>query len=139
MGFLGTGWRRVFIIVLAAIVVIAVLFSLFGRSSDDTPNIPLSDVIDLARNGEVAEIKVRGDKLKITLSDGRELDSRKEGATSIVDTLERAGVEVGGQDGVVVDVTRGGSWIGLAISFLPLILFGGMLVFFLRAVARRRD
>lgn len=128
-------------VVIAPIVVIAIVYSFFGRSDiqDDPTEVPLSEVISEAQAGNVEEIEVDGTKLTILMADGRELTSRKERDTSMVDVLLNLGVKVGGEDGVTLTVEgRGwGGWIGIIITFLPLLLFGGLIVLGVRWAARR--
>jgi cell division protease FtsH len=133
---------KVFLYALVLIAVVAVVYSFFGRSDDESrQDIPLSDLIERARNGDVTSIEVRGDKLTATMRNGQEFDSRKESDTGIIEVLQTSGVKVGGADGVEVRVEgRGlGGWAGVIISFLPLILFGGIIVFFMTRMNRRRS
>ncbi|MDZ4278945.1 MAG: hypothetical protein U1B78_07385 [Dehalococcoidia bacterium] len=92
----------------------------------------LSDVLVRAQRGEVARIEVRGDRLTVETKDGSEYDSRKEEGTSITGVLEDNGVEVGGSDGVVVDVrsSRGGVGGGilLVVAFLPAVAFATLII-----------
>ena len=55
--------------------------------------ISLTEVISLAKRGEIESIEVRGDRLTIITNRGETLGSRKEEGSSIVDTLAAAGVE----------------------------------------------
>ncbi|MDP3767176.1 MAG: AAA family ATPase, partial [Dehalococcoidia bacterium] len=126
--------RNGFIYLLILVAVVAIVYSFFGRS-DGTESRNLSEVIADAKAGRISEIVVDGDSLTVKPTSGPEYESRKEEGASVVDLLREEGVEVGGADGVQVEVQKGsgwGNWIGLFISFLPLILFGAILIFFMR-------
>ena len=67
--------------------------------SDEVPTpappteIPLTQVIALARTGDLQSIEVSGDKLEVTTPRGETFASRKGEGTSIVELLDRAGVD----------------------------------------------
>lgn len=134
-------WRPRNIIILIVVLLVAVgtmILFLGGSEEDVKPTRTLSDVIADAREGLVAEIEVRGDALTVRMKNGQEYESRKEGDTSIVEVLVSNGVEVGGTDGVVIEV-RGpssfGSWLGILISFLPISIIAGSILWW---ATRRR-
>ena len=119
------GW----ILMIAAIAII-LLFLL--RSPSATDELELSQVIEMAQAGEVTAVQVEGDKLIVLTAAGREFESRKESGTSVYEILREAGVETG-SNGVEVTVKSAGfNFGGLLISFLPLILFGALLIYLFR-------
>src|SRR3989304_6033302 len=126
--------RNGFIYLLILVAVVAIVYSFFGRS-DGAETKDFSQVIADAKAGVIDEIVVSGDTLTVTPSVGPEYKSRKEEGSSIVDLLREEGVKVGGADGVQVQVKKPGgfgNWFGLVISFLPLLILGAILIFFLR-------
>ena len=119
------GW----ILMIAAIAII-LLFLL--RSPSATDELELSQVIEMAQAGEVTAVQVEGDKLIVLTAAGQEFESRKESGTSVYEILREAGVETG-SNGVEVTVKSAGfNFGGLLISFLPLILFGALLIYLFR-------
>ncbi|MEX2372696.1 MAG: ATP-dependent zinc metalloprotease FtsH, partial [Dehalococcoidia bacterium] len=96
---------------------------------------PLSYVIAEAQAGRVERIEVRGDDLTVHIEGQAEpVTSRKESSASIQEILSEGGVAVGA-DGVEIAVegpSQSGNIINLVITFLPFILIGGLLFFFLR-------
>ena len=119
------GW----ILMIAAIAII-LLFLL--RSPSATNELELSQVVEMAQSGEVTAIQVEGDKLIVLTAAGQEFESRKESGTSVYEILREAGVETG-SNGVEVTVKSAGfNFGGLLISFLPLILFGALLIYLFR-------
>jgi cell division protease FtsH len=132
---MGSRWlRNGFIYLLILVAVVAIVYSFFGRS-DDTPTEDLSQVITDAKEGDIEKITVSGDSLTVNLDSGDKYKSRLEEDASITTLLRDEGVQVGGAQGIDIEVKKPssfGNWIGLAIGFLPLILFGAILIFFMR-------
>ena len=127
--------RNSFIYLLILVAVIAIVVSFF-RPPSNTQNQDLSQVIAEARNGQVESIEAQGDSLTVHLkNDQRTYKSRKESGSSIVEVLKDNGIQVGGTDGIDVKVSQPsqfGNLIGLLVNFLPLIIFGAILIFMLR-------
>ena len=128
---MSTGWlRNSFIYILIVIALMAVLFTFFpGRGSDNT--IPINEVVSLAQSEKIQRLVVNGNTLTIKTWDGKEFSSRKEEGSSVVELLRDAGVTSG------VDVEIKGSSglsnvLSVLFSFLPLIFFGGILLFMMR-------
>jgi len=110
------------------------VYSFFGRSSG-TKSEPFSQVIVDARGQKVDRLVVSGSTVTVKLDDGSEYKSRVPGGQSISEQLDQQGIKIGPPDGVVLEVKKPssfGNWAGLLISFLPLILFGAILIFFMR-------
>ncbi len=126
--------RNGFIYLLITVAVLAIFFTLFSDNIGGSQEIPINEVISRSVRGEVQKIEVREDRLTVTTTSGETLTSRKETGASMVDTLRESGVDPT-VSGVAVDV-KGASGLGsvfrLLINFLPLILFGALLLFFLR-------
>jgi len=131
---MGSRWlRNGFIYLLILVAVVAIVYSFFGRS-ESTESKELSEVVADARAGQVSEIVVSGDSITATYKNGNEFKSRKEADTSLFALLAD---DTTGElpEGLTLSVKKSGgfgNWIGLAISFLPLLLFGAILIFFMR-------
>ena len=114
------------------IAAIAIILLFLLRSPSATDELELSQVIEMAQAGEVTAVQVEGDKLIVLTAAGQEFESRKESGTSVYEILREAGVETG-SNGVEVTVKSAGfNFGGLLISFLPLILFGALLIYLFR-------
>ena len=126
--------RNSIIYVIITIAVIAMFFAVFqpsGRSEE----LPISQVVQKAKEGDLTRIEINGDNLFITDIAGRTFTSRKEADSSLVETLENAGLDPESATGpeIIVKGSSGlGSFFGLLINFLPLIFFGGLLLFMMR-------
>ncbi|MBI4216470.1 MAG: ATP-dependent metallopeptidase FtsH/Yme1/Tma family protein [Chloroflexi bacterium] len=123
--------RNSFIYLLVAMAAMAIVFTLLSPEGDKN-TVPISTVLDLARNGRVETIEVQGDSLVVITKDSQRLKSRKESSASLVQLLEQAGVKHGSVDVVVKDGTGMGNWVGLLFNFLPLLFFGALLFFMMR-------
>ncbi len=112
-----------------ALLFLAVLF--FPRPSGAT-DLEITQVLEMAAAGQVATIEVRGEKLNVTTTDGQSFSSRKEGSVSVLELLDMRGIETGAE-GIQINVKGEGlSFSGLFLSFLPLIIFVGLMLFMLR-------
>jgi len=125
--------RNSFIYLLILVALVAIFLTVFppGTTGRD---VDISQVIDLARKEKVQKIEVQGDTLIVHTKDGEKLRSRKESTSSILETLERSGIQAG-SGGVEVSIREPSQFnnvLGLLINFLPLIFFGAVLVFMMR-------
>ena len=117
-------------IVMGASVVL-LFFYVFPLEGRDTPSyMSISEVLGMAQEGKISRIVVsnNGQDLTVTAKTGETIYSRKESHESITEMLRQRGIE-----GVDVDVEKGGgSFGGTLLSFLPLLLFGGFIIFMMR-------
>ena len=82
----------------------------------------------MAEDGLVAEIEVRGDKLTVITTNGQTFSSRKESSVSLLELLTERGIATGG-DGIKIDVLKESrSLFSVFLSLLPLIIFGGLII-----------
>ena len=123
--------RNGFVYVLIVLGVITIFLVFFNDPLGDSQDIPISDVISRAKSGTPLQIEVSGDEL--TIRDGAQtFRSRKEPNSSLVETLESSGVDTSRVDITVKGSSGLSSFIGVLFNFLPLILFGGILLFMMR-------
>ncbi len=123
--------RNGFIYVLIVLGVITIFLIFFNDPLGDSQEIDITDVIARAQTGSRLQIEVSGDNL--TIRDGAAtFHSRKEPNSSLVETLVNAGLDMGNVSITVKGSGGLGSFIGILFNFLPLILFGGILLFMMR-------
>ena len=127
-------WLRnsfVYLMIIIGVIVIFYTLMPFGSSNEE----PVSDVIAMAKNGQLKQIEVNGDKLTVTRADDSSFNSKLEKGDSITSLLLESGVDVG-QAGSVKIISKGSSglssFFGLLLNFLPLIFFGGLILFMMR-------
>ena len=124
----------IYLIILVAVVLVVVMFF---RPSSSSRDIPLSEVITRAQAGDVESIDVSGNTLTVRIRGEQEpFESRKEADSSIEQVLRDNGVTVGTGEGQVEIEVKGrsqfGNIFGLLFNFLPLIIFGGIIIFMMR-------
>ena len=125
-----------FVYLLVFVAAITVFFTMF-RSSGEQDKLGLSDVLAMAKNQEISRIVVDGDKLIVTPRAGSSIQPfsvTKETNTSIFDILASEGI-VPSESGISIEARDAGgigSIIGFLFQFLPLILFGGILLYMMR-------
>jgi cell division protease FtsH len=123
-------------IIIGVIVIFYTLLPSFGGPSEE----PLTTVVAMAKNGDISEIVVDGKKLTVlprgTSTSGLEkFTSRIGNDTDVINLLVESGVEVGPPTGVQVSFKGSSglsSFLGLMLNFLPLIFFGGLILFMMR-------
>ncbi len=129
-------WLRnsfIYLVILAA--VIALVFALFSPGKSVPPK-DLGTVIQMARDGKLRQIDVQGTSINVTPKDGfgDKYRSRIESGDNMRQILKDAGVETG-PNGVQLKIkepSQFGNWVGLLVNFLPLIIFGALLLFMMR-------
>jgi cell division protease FtsH len=110
------------------IAVVAVFSVLLSKMNTKPAEIALSDVVSLSQQHQIKNIEINGDTLVITKIDNSQVEAFKETNSNIYDIQ---GLDL---TGVVVAVKSSGiNWGTLLIDFLPLILFGGLILFFFRS------
>lgn len=123
-----SSWRRNSLIYIAILLASVALFSYLLPTANKPEEVPLSEVIAMSQNKQIAEIEVEDDVLLATTVDGVELRAYKESNSSIYDikglNLEGVVVKVKGSSGI--------NWGGLMINLLPLLIFGGLLFLLFR-------
>ena len=115
-------------------VIIAGFFILFDGGVGRSEEIPMSSVIALTENppiGQRVNILVKGDELEIN-SGNQSYTSRKEPGSSIYKILQDAEINPANYQVEVQGSSGFGGLFSIILSFLPLILFGGILIFMMR-------
>jgi len=124
--------RNSFVYLMIIIGVIVIFYTLMPFGGEDEE--PVSRVISLAKNNQLEKIEVNGDKLTVTRLDQTTFNSKLEKGDSITALLLESGIQVG-EPGVEI-YSRGSSglssFFGLLLNFLPLIFFGGLILFMMR-------
>lgn len=129
----GNGRRNLknFGFVALIILVGLIIFAALSQPSS-LKEVPFSDVINRANNGQIQKITVQGDTLEITPKDESQPteESHKETGSSIYEQgLTNRDVTV-----EVKEPSNSSSlWINLASGIIPVVLIGGILFFMLRS------
>ena len=123
------------LIIIGVIVIFYTLIPTFGAKTE----LSLTEVITKAQNQEISEIIVEGEDLTIIPritggAGGAHFTSRIGHDTDLLSLLVANDVDIG-PTGVIVSFKGSGglsSFLGVMVSFLPLIFFGGLILFMMR-------
>jgi cell division protease FtsH len=114
-------------LVAGAIVLLMVMF--FPRANA-AQQVEITQVLQMAERGEVARIEIKGDELRVTTTAQETFVSRKESSVSMVELLNQRGIEPGA---ITIEVREDSNLLsGILLSFLPLILIAGLIIYMLR-------
>src|SRR5262249_14282708 len=100
------------------------VFQFWPGSGGETKSVPLSEVAQEVKNGQVQRIEVSGDSLNVTLKDGTKQTSDREPDASLTDSLARLGVtpeQIAAVE-LASNPPSGFSWASLLLWLLPLAL-----------------
>jgi len=125
-------WLRNSFVYLLIIVAVVAIFFTFFQAPSGSQEIPISQVIQMAKDRQITTIEVNQDSLRIVDAGGRSYSSLKEGTASIFEMLENAGADVTGVEIRVKGSSGLGNIFGILINFLPLIFFGAIILFMMR-------
>jgi cell division protease FtsH len=117
------------------VLALMVLFNFVQGPDSKTSFIPLSTVAQDVKDGNVTKILVQENQLRITRRSGPDVMSRKEDGIGLVETLKTFDITQDQLSKVDIQVDKPNqfnNWIGLLSSFLPLVIFGALLLFMLR-------
>ncbi len=130
-----TRWlRNSFVYLVIMVAVLAIFFTLVNPSPRED-KIPITELMTIvqrdAGNGRIDTIVVDGNTLIADTSDGEKTAIKPE-RSDIMEMLQARGIK---DEQVNVEVRqpgRLGPWLGLIGSFLPVIIFGALLLFMMR-------
>jgi len=128
-------WLRNGFIYILLLGIAAIVFLALNFPSQPAGWVPLTDLLLMAKAGQIERIEVQGDTLTAYARDGKtKYASRKEPSASILELLNQNGVRVG-PNGVGVTVrepSSAGSILYSALNLVPLLLFAGLLILLFR-------
>jgi len=127
---------RYFTIIFVVLLAASGLVALFSSSSTTSTPAGLSDVVAKINAGQVKEIDVQNDDLKIILADGSQLATKKETSISAFETLLNLGADKTKLSAVKTVVKEDSAWstvlAGLGSILLPVLLIGAIFWFMFR-------
>jgi cell division protease FtsH len=104
------------------LIVISLLFSYFIGPQTQPKTLNLDQLVADINAGTVKQIKVNGDELDITMTDGSAAISQKEAETGVSDTLKNLGVNQQALQNVDLEVENPSGWAYWASLLGPTIL-----------------
>ncbi|TAK20994.1 MAG: ATP-dependent zinc metalloprotease FtsH [Chloroflexota bacterium] len=133
-----TKWlRNSFIYLLILVAAIALFLSIFPTSGGkDASEMPVSEVVALAKAGQIKKITSEGDTLYVERRDtAQRVRARKDPNSDLYQILTTTGVPQERIAEIEIDYRKPpefGSWIGLTVQFLPFIFLALFLLFMMR-------
>jgi len=110
------------VIILFAVTV----FSIFNPGQPQEKEIIFSDFMAKVEKGEVAEVTVKGADIRGRLTDGTLFRSYAAEDPELIPTLRQKGVRI------TAKPTEANPWYNVVLSWLPMLLFIGVWIFFMR-------
>jgi cell division protease FtsH len=133
-----TKWlKNSFIYLLIIVALIALFLSFFPTGGNkQTSQMSLSEVIQLAKQGDIKRITVQGDTLIVQRTDTNvEAHVQTDPNTNLYQIFNATGVpqsQVAKIDVVYQKPAEFGNWLGLMVQFLPFVFLAGFLLFMMR-------
>src|SRR5438132_2638829 len=130
-----TRWlRNSFVYLVIMVAVLAIFFTLFSPPAKES-QVPISDLVAIivrdAKQNRVDTVVVQANRVVAETSEGKKT-AIKSDKSDVLDLLFQRGVR---DDQVKVEVREPSqftSWLGILGSFLPVIVFGALLLFMMR-------
>ena len=116
------------------LIVISLIFSYFVGPTKQPTTLNLDQLVADINNNQIKQIKVNGDELDITMSDGSAAIAQKEDAVSITDTLKNLGVNQSAIQNVDLEIVNQSGWeywAGILIDPLLTLLIIGFFFWFM--------
>jgi len=121
---------------ITTLIVISLVFSLFFQGQQPPKKLSLNQLAQKINAGEVSQITVNGEELKIVLSDQSKAVSKKEAEAGLTETLKNLNVDQAALQKVEISVESQSGWqfwAGILIpTLLPLIVIGFFFWFMFR-------
>jgi cell division protease FtsH len=133
----GRWLRNSFIYLLILIAIVVIVYTVLQSSGDSPQKVELSQFIENAKAGEVSEVDVDGQTLNFKLEGGDDTtyQTKMEKGDTVRSILQENGVAPGDAEYPDVEIKEQSSWnriFGIFLTFLPILLIFGFLIFFLR-------
>jgi cell division protease FtsH len=116
------------------LIIISLIFSYFVGPTKQSTTLNLDQLVADINNNQIKQIKVNGDELDITMSDGSAAVAQKEDGVSITDTLKNLGVNQSAMQNVDLEIVNQSGWeywAGILLDPLLTLLIIGFFFWFM--------
>jgi cell division protease FtsH len=123
-----------FVYLIIASTIFALILSSLSNPFSASTEISVTETLEMIADGKVKEVVVQGEKLTIIAKDGSKYFSSKESGISLLELMKDSGIDPLKNDANIVVKGRSG-WgtaFNILFSFLPIIFFGGLILFMMR-------
>src|SRR3990167_6210327 len=123
------------------IILIIGIFLFYGlyNPANNANRRPLSEILNVIKDGKAQRVLVEGDNIKVEQKDGEVIEANKETGESFVKTLETAGIDPKSVEITVKDNTSSEIIFSLLNLFLPIIVIVGIFYFLMRQARTAGD
>ena len=118
-----------YMVVIAAIVVVFLSITSGMGSSQE---ISFTQVVSKAKAGDIQSMEVDGLNILAVTTSGARFSSRIGSGIDLLEVLRDEGINTGTNGVEVIFKKAGGLNFGILLNFLPLIFFGGLIIFMMR-------
>jgi cell division protease FtsH len=122
-------FAKYILIVFAILIAASGLVVLFESSQQESSVVPLSEVVSKINAGEVKQINVEGETLKIILTNDELLESKKEPSVSVFETLINVGAEKEKLAQTKIEIKEPSGWVVVLSNVLPALLPFALIIF----------
>ena len=125
-------WMRgsfLYMVVIAAIVIVFLSITSGAGSSQE---ISFTQVVSKAKAGDIQSMEVDGVNILAVTTSGARFNSRIGTGIDLLEVLRDEGINTGTNGVEVIFKKTGGLNFGILLNFLPLIFFGGLIIFMMR-------
>ncbi|HEY7654554.1 MAG TPA: ATP-dependent zinc metalloprotease FtsH [Methylomirabilota bacterium] len=107
-------------------LIVILLFQLFQQNQSPRGEIVFSDFLKKVESGEVREVTLKGNNVSGRLSDGSSFRTFTADYPDLVKSLKDKGVKID------VKPPDSNSWLAIVLQWVPMLLFIGVWIFFMR-------
>ena len=107
-------------------LIVILLFQLFQQNQSPRGEIVFSDFLKKVESGEVREVTLKGNNVSGRLSDGSSFRTFTADYPDLVKSLKDRGVKID------VKPPETNSWLAIVLQWVPMLLFIGVWIFFMR-------
>ena len=118
-----------YMVVIAAIVIVFLSITSGAGSSQE---ISFTQVVSKAKAGDIQSMEVDGVNILAVTTSGARFNSRIGTGIDLLEVLRDEGINTGTNGVEVIFKKTGGLNFGILLNFLPLIFFGGLIIFMMR-------
>jgi len=125
-----------YLLLLVGLILAAIMLFSGGSDSEDIPVVGgTGSLLERLRTQrlQIDRLEIDGSKVKLEYNDGQSFNARIPEDLDFFEFLDREGIDVS-EGGFPQTEAKGGggSGFGILLNFLPLIIFGGLIIFMLR-------
>src|SRR4030042_2605570 len=126
--------RNSLIWVVVLVGVVAVVYTLMGQTGSSKLEVPLCQFVESVKQGQVSKVEIDRSTVNFQLtSNDQQLKTKLEKNTTVYEALNDNGVPPEDSRYPKTEIKSGGfPWGPILTTFLPLLLFGGLLFFIMR-------